>query len=131
MAGDHRELRTDVVRFVEDRIESVPHLEALLPLWESPADAWSVDRVAARLYVSTDRAQAILDDPRRRGLVRGERNDATLYYRYDDSWDPGGEQMQSVGEAYRRQLARVATLIHARASTAVRDFARALRIKKE
>ncbi len=131
MVPDQRELHPDVVRFVEERIESVPHLEALLLLCESAAASWTVDQVAARLYVSVDRAQAILDDLRKQDLARSERIDATLRYRYDTAWDPGGEQMKRIGEAYRRQLARVATLIHARASTAVRDFARAFVIKKE
>jgi hypothetical protein len=39
--------------------------------------------------------------------------------------------MQLVDEAYRRDLVRISTMLHTKASPAVRDFARAFRFKKE
>ena len=39
--------------------------------------------------------------------------------------------MRTLSETYRRQLVRVATLIHSNASAAVRDFADAFNLKKD
>jgi hypothetical protein len=39
--------------------------------------------------------------------------------------------MLQVDAAYRRDLVRISTMIHAKASSAVREFARAFRLKKE
>ena len=128
---ESRELHPDVVRFIDERIDSVPHLEALLLLWESGAMRWAVDQTAARLYVSNDRAGAILEDLVKRRLARREPGQDRAFYLYDGDWDKNGEQMARIATAYRRQLLQVAALIHSRGSAAVRDFARAFRIKKE
>jgi hypothetical protein len=52
----------EVLRFIERRIDSVPHLEALLLLWENPARTWTVGDISARVYVSLDQAQTLLRD---------------------------------------------------------------------
>lgn len=92
---------------------------------------WAVDQTAARLYVSNDRAGAILEDLVKRRLARREPGQDRAFYLYDGDWDKNGEQMARIATAYRRQLLQVAALIHSRGSAAVRDFARAFRIKKE
>ena len=52
-------------------------------------------------------------------------------YRYNPQWDPSGQVMPEVAAAYRRHLVQLATFIHSRASTAVREFARAFDLKKD
>jgi hypothetical protein len=52
-------------------------------------------------------------------------------YRYNPQWDASGEVMPEVAAAYRRHLVPIATFIHSRASTAVREFARAFDLKKD
>jgi predicted transcriptional regulator len=131
MCPESRELHPDVIRFIEEQIDSVPHLEALLLLWEGSAKHWTVNEIAARLYVTIDKAESILDDLARRQLVRRDLDAGRPRYRYDGIWDENGEQMGRIAATYQRQLRQVATLIHSRVSTAVRDFARAFRIKKE
>jgi hypothetical protein len=131
MGSRARELDPEVVRFIEERIDTVPHLEALLLVWESGAKRWAPPQIAARLYVAPEKAEAILADLVRRQLLRAGADDGGEYFEYDDAWDPGGERMAKVAASYRQQLLQVATLIHSKASTAVRDFARAFRIKKE
>jgi hypothetical protein len=56
---------------------------------------------------------------------------AAVRYRYNPQWDPTGEVMPEVAASYRRHLVPLATFIHARASTAVREFARAFDLKKD
>jgi hypothetical protein len=118
-----------VVRFVNEKIDAVSQLEALLLLWEGPQQAWSIEQIAARLYVSDDAAAAIMKNLQVRGLVRSEGTPPA--YTYATAWDPSGEVMTAVACTYRHQLVQVATLIHSRAPSPVREFARAFDLKKD
>ena len=60
------------LRFIFENIDTVPHLEALLLVWQNSADAWSAETLAARLYVSPAQARGILEDLRRGGFVTQE-----------------------------------------------------------
>ncbi len=119
-----------VLRFVRDRIDSVPHLEALLLLWSSADQDWTDEEIAHRIYVSRDSARTLLQDLARHQLIAPQPGGA-IRYRYDPRWDESGELMGQVAQTYRRQLIRVATLIHEKASPAVRDFARAFDFKSK
>ena len=123
------ELPADVQGFIADRIDTVPHLEALLLLWESAPASWSAVQIAARIYVAPEAGELILADLQRRRLVRASDEDPERYA-YDPGWDTG-DLMARVAAAYRQDLIRVARFIHAKASSAVREFARAFEIKKE
>lgn len=119
----------DILRFIVDQIDTVPHLEALLLLWENPSNSWRVEDLTSRIYVSSDAAARILRDLEQRKLVKPSA--ATVGYVFDFSWDPHGEFMRRVAATYRRHLVQVTTMIHAKASPSVREFARAFEIKKE
>lgn len=123
------DLPEDVLGFLMDRIESVPHLEALLLLWQNPEKSWTLNEIATRLYVRSEVAQTLLAGLVRLEMVRVEPGDVTSY-RYSPDWDPGG-LMARVASTYSRQLVRVAQLIHSKASPGVREFARAFQIKKD
>lgn len=124
------DIPTRVLQFLAERIDTVPQLEALLLLWENPQRLWSEDELAARVYVSKPVAAAILQALQRQQLVTAE-PDPPARYRYNPQWDPSGEVMPEVATAYRRHLVQLATFIHSRASTAVREFARAFDLKKD
>jgi hypothetical protein len=126
---DSGKLPEDVVRFVVDRIDSVPHMETLLLLWETPSKAWSEQEIAARVYVGVEAARAILQDLAAQKLAASEPG-APSTYRYDPSWDSSGVLMASVARTYRQELVRVASLIHSKGSPALRDFARAFEFKE-
>ena len=119
-----------VLQFLAERIDTVPQLEALLLLWENPQRLWSEEELVARVYVSRPVAAAILQALQRQQLVTAE-PDPAAGYRYNPQWDPSGEVMPEVATAYRRHLVQLATFIHSRASTAVREFARAFDLKKD
>jgi hypothetical protein len=124
-------LDPDVERFIVEQIDTVPHLEALLLLYESGTSSWSVEDVAARLYVSRDTARGSLDDLVRRKLISMQPHGQAAGFSYDGAWDPSGSLMTRVVEQYRRHLVQVTALIHAKAPASIRDFARAFRFKKE
>ena len=127
---DRPELPADVLAFIDGQIDTVPHLEALLLLWESAPEPWGADEIAARIYVSPDTATQILRDLVRRNLARGVTEGAPQFA-YDSAWDARGDLMAKVAAAYRRNLIFVAQQIHSKASAAVREFARAFEIKKD
>jgi hypothetical protein len=120
-------LSAEVVQFLEERVDSVPHLETLLIMWESAA-TWDARRMAARTYVSEAAAQAILQDLQRTGLATTEDR---LTFRFDNSSELAQALVPKVAQAYRRNVTRIATLIHNKASRSVREFARAFDFKKE
>lgn len=129
------ELPADVLRFIVERIDSVPHLEALLLLWGSGERRWNEAEVASRVYVPGDTARSVLQALAQRRLIRAEHGGEAgsgLLYVYDPAWDEAaGGLMALVADTYRRQLVRVAKVIHAKASPSVQEFARAFQLKKD
>jgi Fic family protein len=125
------DLATDVLEFLAEQIDSVPHLEALLLLYKQTAEQWTVERTAARLYVSADTADRILRDLERRKLVSKSLDDQTTVYAYDPSWDETGQLMERVAMTYRSHLTAVSAFIHSKASQSVLEFARAFKFKKD
>lgn len=117
-----------VEQFLLDSIDTVPHLEALLLLFQSPATVWTVVQLAARIYVNEKQASAILEDLTRRSLiVRVEQAPAT--YQYVPRSPEQSAQLEKVAQSYRTQLVQLTRFIHSNASGSVRDFARAFRLK--
>jgi GAF domain-containing protein len=119
-----------VLLFLAEKIDSVPQLEALLLISSDPQRLWTEEELAARIYVSTQVASQVLQSLQRQQLVTVELAPAAQY-RYNAQWDPTGEILPEVAASYRRHLVPIATLIHSRASTAVREFARAFNLKKD
>jgi hypothetical protein len=124
------DIPTTVLQFLAERIDTVPQLEALLLLWENPQRLWTEEELAGRIYVSRQVAAQILQALHRQQLIALEPAQSARY-RYDSQWDPTGAIMPRVAAAYRTHLVPLATFIHSRASSAVREFARAFDLKKD
>jgi hypothetical protein len=120
----------NVYEFILENIDSVPHLEALVLLWNSRPVGWTSEELASRLYIPGDKVGNLLADLVRLQLItRTEGSPAK--YAYSPRSEDQNRMMRLVDEAYRRDLVRVSTMIHSKTSPAVRDFARAFRFKKE
>ena len=131
---ESEELGDELLRFLDQYIDTVPHLEALLLLWHSAGSrAWSVEQLAARIYVAPPTAEGILEDLLRHGMVRAHGNpgDAAIFYALDPDWDAQRQILGRVAHVYSRQLRRVATLIHSKGPRSVRNFARAFKLKDD
>jgi DNA-binding IclR family transcriptional regulator len=118
--------RVEVDRFILDEIDSVPHIEALLILWNSRPKGCSVEELAALLYLPQDRTRQILEDLQQRTLVISAETASSYNPAY-----PRDHLMADVDRTWRRELVRVSNMIHSKASPAVREFARAFRFKKD
>ncbi|HVT95941.1 MAG TPA: hypothetical protein VHE33_00440 [Acidobacteriaceae bacterium] len=125
-ATEENPRRVEVDRFILDEIDSVPHIEALLILWNSRPRTLSVEELAGLLFLPQDHTRQILEDLQQRTLVvSGETGNA-----YNPAY-PRDHLMADVDRTWRRELVRVSNMIHSKASPAVREFARAFRFKKD
>jgi DNA-binding MarR family transcriptional regulator len=120
----------EVDRFIREEIDSVPQLEALLLIWNHRPKDWSCEDIARALYVSPDVAMDILKYLAQRRLI-AEVSDADGRYVLLNEGENRGELLAALDRTYRRELVRVSTMIHSKASRAVRDFAEAFRFKKD
>lgn len=120
----------DIDRFILEEIESVPHLEALLLMWRDQEKRWSTDEMARFLYVSPESAGSILQDLSRRGLIASVSGTTNLYY-FDASSEPRNVLLRTLDQTYRHELIRISRMIHSKAASSVREFARAFRFTKE
>jgi DNA-binding MarR family transcriptional regulator len=123
--------RNEIDRFITNRIDSVPHLEALLLLWRSRSEetVWSGEALARRLWVQPSVAKNILKDLERDQLIAAAaKGDDQYHYHSEADLD---RLLEAVEKAYAREMVRISTMIHLKGSAAIRDFARAFRFKKE
>ena len=121
---------SDVDRFIFEEIETVPHLEALLLVWNSRPQPWTVENLAHRLYISEQDVRTLLADLILRNLVV-EVPGSPDGYRYESSGMDKDQLMDAVDAAYRRELVRLSKLIHSKPSSSIRAFAKAFRLTKE
>ena len=117
-----------VDEFIQRELDSVPHLEALLLLWNSRPKQWSVAEMGAALYVNDSAARDILQNLTRRQLATRADDESYAYH----SASPERDTLLAALEGnYRRNLIRISRMIHEKASPGVREFADAFRFKKD
>lgn len=119
-------LPAEVLRFLVERIDTVPHLEALLIIWQS-GSRWDARQLSERIYLPQPATQLLLQDLQRAGLLV---SDDAVRFGFDAT-DDMRQLMSQVDAAYRRNISRVSTLIHHKASSSVREFARAFDFRKD
>ena len=120
----------DVYEYILEKIESVPHLEAIILLWNSRPVGWTAEELSSRLYVPADRTDQIIQDLVRQQLVQ-QGPGSPARFSYLPRNDEQNEWMFRVDTAYRREIVRISTMLHSKASPSVREFARAFRFKKD
>jgi len=127
---DENEARSKVEEFILEKIDTVPQIEALLLIWNKRPKAWSVQEMANALYVSPEVTRAVLQDLVEKELISREPQQSGQYvYR---TKPPEREDLMSLlDRTYRHELIRISKLIHAKAPSAVEQFARAFRFTRE
>lgn len=119
----------EIYAFIYEHFDSVPHLEALLQIWNSRPKAWTDAELAARLYLNPAAARSIMADLARHGLLTVGPNAAEGYcYASALATD---RLVEAVAGAYRADLIRISNAIHSKASAGVREFARAFRFMRK
>jgi hypothetical protein len=127
MAADHR---PEVDQFIRDEIDTGPHLEALLLTWRGRHSVWSVAEMSAALYVPEEAAAKILRDLEEKELLsRAPGSD--IRYSYRSGSEVQDQLVSWVNAAYQRELIRISRMIHSKAPSGVREFARSFRFIKD
>lgn len=129
MSTGDQEIPRTVLQFIEENIDTVPELETLLMMRAADHRGWDSAEVAARNYIAENRAQETLESLRRRGLVSFDA--ATRRYRYEPPTEEMRALVAEVAENYQRNLSRIATFIHSKPSSSIKEFARAFDLKKD
>ncbi len=119
----------DPYEFILDKVDTVPHLEALMLLWNSRPVGWTCAELGSRLYIPLDKVGDLLRDLARMQLI-AESSTEPAKYSYVSKMLEQDELMRMVDTAYRQDLVRISTMIHAKGSPAAREFSRAFLFKK-
>ncbi|MBS1804610.1 MAG: hypothetical protein JST28_14685 [Acidobacteria bacterium] len=122
--------QVDVYEYIFENIDSVPHLEAVVLLWNSRPVGWTAEELASRIYVPAERASEIIQDLVRQQLAQQTSN-SPARFSYLPRDEEQNEWMYRVDTAYRREIVRISSMLHSKASPSVREFARAFRFKKD
>ena len=130
MTEKNQQPEMDAYEFILKNIDSVPHLEALVLLWNSRPVGWTSEELASRLYIPLEKVSALLRDLVRLQIIAGSQTSPPKYS-YLPRSEEQNELMRRIDETYRRDLVRISTMIHSKASSSVLEFARAFRFKKE
>ncbi|HKT88895.1 MAG TPA: hypothetical protein VJQ59_10690 [Candidatus Sulfotelmatobacter sp.] len=119
-----------VDQFIIEQIDTVPHLEALLLVWNRRPKVWSISEMASALYVPKDLAGRVLRDLAQRGLLQETPPD-TGQFAYHSATPDQDNLISHVDTTYRHELIRISRMLHAKAPSSLRDFARAFRFTRE
>ncbi len=120
----------EIDRFIIEEIDSVPHLEALLLLLHDPSKRWMPEDMARALYISPALAQEVLQELVQKRLITAASGTQQTFYYQPRSADTH-TLIEALDQVYRREVVRISTMIHSKASRGVRDFARAFRFTKD
>ena len=96
----------DPYEFILKNIDSVPHLEALMLLWNSRPVGWTNVELGSRLYIPMDKVDDLLRDLVRMQLI-AESSTEPVKYSYVSKKPEQDELMQMVDTTYRQDLVRI------------------------
>ena len=124
------EISPELKQFVENSIESIAQLEALLLLRNEPQRAWSAADIGKALYLPEDVAGSLLADFVRVGFatIVPPTKDQYNYRARDEETDRLLGQLQA---AYHDRRVAVISLIYSKPLNKVQTFADAFRFGKE
>jgi hypothetical protein len=120
----------EVYRFLYEKIDTIPHLEALLQLWQSRPRKWDERDLAQGLFVSTQVLRGIMQDLAGLHLVFACQQGGQWWYCYQSPSPRTDALVGAVAETYKVELLRVTAAIHSKASSGAREFGRAFQFKK-
>lgn len=122
----------DVRRFVLACIPSVPFLEAVLLFHGAPAREFALEAIAAALYITAERAQALLDALVAAGFVALAAGEgAAPRWRHAPRDDALAHGIDRLAEVYPKHLIAITNLIHDLNARSSQRFADAFKLRKD
>ncbi|HEX2449554.1 MAG TPA: hypothetical protein VHJ69_00355 [Gemmatimonadales bacterium] len=122
-------LPDDVIRFLNDHIDSVEQLEVLLLLHRAADADWTAEMVAAALYTQPASAARRLEALHTDGLI--ERAPGREAYRFVVDPAHRDELISAVADTYRERRVAVVTAIASKPMENVRAFSDAFRLRRK
>lgn len=120
------ELPRSVQNLIEQHFHSAPDVETVLLLWREQC-GWGAPAVARELRLDLDQTAAILARLHRRGLLQAEGES----YRFHPRDPAEAEAVARLAELYPAYRVAIVSLIYARPTGPIKDFANAFRVRKE
>jgi hypothetical protein len=127
---DDDQAKDAVDKFIQERMDSVPHIEAFLLLWNNRPQAKTVEEMSRALFLAPELTKRILLDLAQQGLISPEAGSPERFY-YAETSAEKDSLIADVDTAYRRDLIRLTRMIHAKGPPAALAFARAFRFTKD
>lgn len=118
-----------VLKFIEECIDTVPQLEALLIMFAESQRPWTATDIGARIYVSHAEAIRVLDRLARRELIQPDAGADSYRVQLRDATRRA--LLEEVAQTYRANLTYIATFIHEKPPGSVKEFARAFDLKRD
>jgi hypothetical protein len=117
-------------QFIDQNIQSVAQLEALILLRRESQRDWNAEEIGRALYIPPDLAATLLADFGRRGLAKVVVQ-PNVRYTYQIA-DAGVDQLISeIASAYQDRRVALISLIYSKPLNKVQTFADAFRLRKE
>jgi hypothetical protein len=124
------EFPAEIEQFIQQHIDSLAQLEALLLLHKDPSRWWDAGGLAKALYTSTDICTALLADLARRGFLKTETNPGPRYaFQVSDA--ELNRLVANLDALYQQRRVAVTTLIYSKPVSKVQTFADAFRLRRE
>jgi len=120
----------DVAQFILQHIDSVAEMEAILLLRENPAQEWTVEELAKRLYTSKEQTAGVVASLCAHGIFVAILTGPPRY-RYEPKSNELNQMIDRVAEVYSKHLVPVTNLIHSKPATRVQEFADAFKLRKD
>jgi hypothetical protein len=120
----------EVKQFIDQNIESLPQLEALLLMRQDPKRLWSAQDISKSLYIPIDSARSLLADMTRRGFAAMEPSEDARYS-YHVGSPALDELIGKMATVYQERRVAVVSWIYSKPLNKVQTFADAFRLRKE
>jgi hypothetical protein len=122
------EFPAEVELFIQQHIESLAQLEALLLLRQDPTRDWDAGELAKALYTSPDICATLLADLQGRGLLASP---AASRYRYQPTDENLHRIVGQLEAIYQQRRVAVITQIYSKPVSNVQTFADSFRLRRE
>jgi hypothetical protein len=109
--------------FILNKMDTVPHLEVLMLLWNSRPVGWTYAELGTRIYIAPEKLGELLRDLVRMQLI-AESSAEPPRFSYVPRTSEQDELMRMVDTAHRQDLVRISTMIHAKALPGSADMHR-------
>lgn len=124
------EFSAEVKQFIDQNIESLAQLEALLLFRRDPERGWHAAEIVKALYVPQELAISLLTEFCRRGFIKLTSPTEELYF-YSVADAQLDKLISAVADAYQDRRVAVISLIYSKPLNKVQTFADAFRLRKE